>query len=196
MKKLNSRGFSAVEVLILIVIVGLVSSAAWYVGRKSGSDNKKTPLSQTATTSTQTTSQTPSTTTTDTTKYVSIKEWGVKIPESYIPAGFVYEVGASQDPNGTITFNSTDLKAAGCTQKNYGFIVARGKAGDTYIGDGGDKSNFKEIYDQYHANASTFHMIFNNYYFFDDAGTVCSGGQAEITAQNTIGDALKHMVSI
>jgi uncharacterized protein (UPF0333 family) len=196
MKKLNSKGFGAVEVVILIVVIGVVAFGAYYVGHRTKSNDKTvTSPATSANAKTSTSTTTTATPASDTTAYVTIKEWNVKIPQNNVPQGFAYEV--TSKVNNHVVFNSTDLKAAGCTLDGYGFIVARGTGAEVYNAEDGSKSTFKSAYDQYHANASTFHMHVGDYYYFDDAGFVCNVDQAkEAAAQKAIGDALKNIVSI
>jgi uncharacterized protein (UPF0333 family) len=81
MKKIknNQMGFSAVEVLMLVVIVALLGTVGYLFYKNH---NKTTPAATTTNTGAPATQTTPATTTTptvDTTNYLVIKEWGIKV---------------------------------------------------------------------------------------------------------------------
>jgi len=77
--KNNQKGFSVVEILIVVVIVGLVGTVGWlvYDRQKSKSDDKDTAVqtSQQESSKNQTVTPKP----VPNTGYLVVKEWGVKI---------------------------------------------------------------------------------------------------------------------
>lgn len=82
MKKNNQRGFSAVEGLLVVVIIGLIGFVGWYLWH-SRPVKTKTTITNTSSTK-NTASNTPSKSTTKPAAdvnagYLVIKEWGVKI---------------------------------------------------------------------------------------------------------------------
>lgn len=72
--KISRKGFSTVEILIALLIIGLIGGAGWYIWKI----NYKT--AESGGTTTQTSSTTPATNAGD--NYLTIKEWGVRFSVS------------------------------------------------------------------------------------------------------------------
>jgi type II secretory pathway pseudopilin PulG len=84
MKKLSQKGFGIVEVLLLVVLVGIIAGAGWYVyqsQKKTNASLDKTNQNIESISKSQKT-VVDSTKSKDNTKYLVIKEWGVEIPLS------------------------------------------------------------------------------------------------------------------
>jgi hypothetical protein len=89
----NQKGFSAVEGLLIAVIVCMLGGVGWYVWHSQQQADKA--YSQTANSSVAL--KKASSTNTSAAKYLVIKEWGVKLPLSSddVGANYVYDSAAS-----------------------------------------------------------------------------------------------------
>jgi cytoskeletal protein RodZ len=76
MKQNKQAGFGAVEGLIVLVVVLLIGFAGWYMVTKH-KDNKPKATNTTSTSASKNDQKTSNATTGDT-KYLEIKEWGIK----------------------------------------------------------------------------------------------------------------------
>jgi hypothetical protein len=102
MKKFNSKGFSAVEALFVLLVIGLVSGIGWYVyGNQSGDPVSSEPTAATEQDETQG----------DNKSYYEIKELGVKFDLSKAPDGLYYFLG---NDGKTAYFSLEDLKNTDC----------------------------------------------------------------------------------
>lgn len=206
MGKLNSnqKGFSVVEVILVIVIVGLLAVVGWFVYNRS---NDKGPSSVT---NTQTSATTPSNTTTktDLSKYLVIKEWAVKIPLNSDVAGLTYTIGS----NNVATFRTNALDDA--SMENCGgsnsIAVARGKATDIPPNEtDSTESNFKDYYEaaiknddspNSTTNTRDIHLYIGSYYYVPPGYTSAScakeaSAEKEGKAALAIVNAVSKMVA-
>lgn len=81
MMKNNQKGFTIVEVLIVLLVIGLIGGATWYVLQ---SKDKKSPATNTSqsqqeTIKTTDTEQSQSTEATTFASHVDITEWGIRV---------------------------------------------------------------------------------------------------------------------
>ncbi len=142
--KTNQKGFSVVEILIVIVIVGLLGTVGWLVYDRQQS---KTSDSQTTTQPTeqkQETSQeeTPPTDN-DTQSYMEIREWGVKLPLDSSLGGLSYAITGKY---ASIRSHELDKLSGSCTTNSVN--VARGTANEVVPNSMGsdEGSTFLEVY--------------------------------------------------
>src|SRR5579871_5801589 len=82
MKILKQNGFSAIEGLLILVIVGLIGFTGWYVWHSKNNSDKA--LSEAQAVSNSTLPKTAASSSSSVTKqeFVTIKEWGVRAPYS------------------------------------------------------------------------------------------------------------------
>lgn len=160
MKKLQyQNGFSAAEVLIVIVIVGLIATVGWLVYDRQ--NNKTNSTSEIAT---QTSSQSESKTDeqamseykddADTTEYLVIQELGVKFELSDKLSGLSYSIG---NENKTAYFTPAEIKGAECSGQ-----VSLSRYSDADFGN-----------DPY-ANKGGARKIGDYYYFVSGSQSSCS----------------------
>lgn len=109
--KVNQKGFSVVEILIVIVVVGLVGAVGWlvYDRQKSKTEHKDAAVQ----TSEQTNEQAKQETKDEVkqTNYFEIKELGVKFELSDNLSGLYYSIGNN---NKTVYFSLNELKGTDC----------------------------------------------------------------------------------
>lgn len=91
----NNNGFGAIEALLILVVVGIVGFTGWFVYHSKQVADKT--LAQTGNSSTvqlpkKPATKTPAPVTAAPTKYLVIKEWGVKIPLTKGIADAVYAI--------------------------------------------------------------------------------------------------------
>lgn len=93
MRKIDQRGFSALEVILIVVIVCLFGGIGWYVWgiNQTGSSNNNTST----------------TSTTEKTNTLTIKEWGVKLTDPEIPSDATYKIVTNNKYLGPSAFLST-----------------------------------------------------------------------------------------
>lgn len=188
MKKVNDRGFSAVEAVIVVVVVVAIAAAGWFVYKH----NQKKPATSTTKT-TASTSQSSSTgkstpatgTTTPTATYYTIKEWGVKAPYSGQDT-FTYTL---KDNNAAAVFVSKKLAGedSGCTTFGAGQI-------SRYLGTGmANQEGTLTIEQNAKVNPGLYTHIGNYYYQFIHDQSQC--GKAPIADQNQANDTVKSFVT-
>ena len=111
----HQSGFGAIETLLVIVAVGIIGTAGWFVYQH----NRTKATNAAANPSNQQTQQTTTTTPVSTVNYLDVKEWGVKIPLSnnIKDAYYVVSTGSydpsTKEPN-TMWLGLTSLNTDGC----------------------------------------------------------------------------------
>lgn len=106
--KNNENGFSAVEGLLIVILVGLIGFVGWYVWKNQTDKNVKTDSSSNNIVNTKKTTPKKQT---DNKTYFEIKEFGVKFELPQSLKDLYYEIGN----NGrTAYFSLTELKDTDC----------------------------------------------------------------------------------
>ncbi|MDB5163618.1 MAG: hypothetical protein JWS12_235 [Candidatus Saccharibacteria bacterium] len=180
MKKLNSKGFSAVEALLILIIVGVIGFVGWYVYKSQKDTNKTLNNTSQGASTPQKVTKTPTSSSpqsmTTTQKSLTVKEWGVQVPLDANTTDLYYTLN-----NSVASFRTKQLDTLlpSCTTNSV--QVARGKATDTYPAPGTETSTFKEIYDSVMTSSDkTVHNIkpalIGDYYYIAPAepGASCS----------------------
>jgi type II secretory pathway pseudopilin PulG len=108
MKKLQN-GFSAVEALLIVIIVGMLGGVGWYVWNANNQANKNLDSASNVSSNTpvvKNKKQTPSTGNSSTAQkeYMTIKEWSVKIPVTDPDDKYSYEFDKN-DPTSISVFS-------------------------------------------------------------------------------------------
>ena len=113
--KTNQEGFSAVEAILIILIVGIISFAGWFVWNsqkqtsKTIDESNKSSSAATSTKKTTVSNATASSSTVQgTVNYVDVKDWGVKIPlsEGIKSISFKYDTSRTFFPGDVIVITS------------------------------------------------------------------------------------------
>lgn len=116
----NQKGFSAIEGLLIFIIVAIIAGVGWYVW----DSNKKTnDILNNAEKSSGSVAR-PTTNKKETkieTQYLVVKEWGIKMPLSSAIADVYYVVSTSSQTNGqpnTMWLGLKSLDDKGCAAAN------------------------------------------------------------------------------
>jgi prepilin-type N-terminal cleavage/methylation domain-containing protein len=201
--KVNQKGFSVVEILVVIVVVGLLGAVGWLVHdrQKSKTDNRQ--ASTTVTTPAKTPhAETPNQPQSNQSQvsYLAVKEWGVKIPQTSTGNVISYQISA--DDKNMANFVSSGQKALGGSCGTFGSARYH-----VFQAENGYKSS-DEVFQNKLNNAAENDLVIkaNNksYYILGDmSGGDCTGtlkegqsvSQQEVTANNNLLTALKGLVS-
>lgn len=183
----NSKGFAVVEGLLLLIIVAILIGTMVYVYKS----NKNTTNDLNNVNSSQV-NQSPSKVTTK--KYVTIKEWGVRMPYSG-NIDFTYKIDNSSGVS-VAGFSSKQLASVSPDCAGYigGGSIVRYKPNDKIATQEAPDSNtfvpakeYAKIYkDTGYANGY--------YYVFFHAQDICPGKANAETVQSQVNDALKGLV--
>lgn len=189
-KNLDRKGFSVVEVLIAIVVIAAIAACGWLAWRHNHKD--KTQAASHGATSNSTAKSDSSSTAK--TQYMTIAEWGVKMPLSTPIASVYYVVSnQSEDANGrpdTLWLGLKSITSASCTPtasnvNNTEFAsIFRALPTDTDPVSG-------TLYTQLYPGGAT---VNGYYYALDDARTLESNCASQSTLQS-IDTALKAAVA-
>lgn len=108
----NERGFTAVEAVLIVVVVSLLAGVGWYVYRMNNKDDKKEVNTSQA--DDKKTENKPAEET-DSKTYVTVKEWNLRAEYSGKPV-LLYVI----NEQGNATFSTKDLEKnyKGCTAEN------------------------------------------------------------------------------
>lgn len=107
-KRYGQNGFAVLEIILLVVIVGLIAGAGWYVyNSQHKTKNDLNNISSSETTLQKTTksasTSNPATSQTTTQKYLVISQWGVKVPLTSDIADLTYTIDSA---GSGVSFNS------------------------------------------------------------------------------------------
>lgn len=106
----NQNGFAIIEALLIIIILSMLGGTGYYVW------HSKQAADKTLNTASKTAQSTPSATKATVPKqsFLTIKEWGVKIPLSSSLANLKYAVQTYSDGGQSIDFTFPDLSDTSC----------------------------------------------------------------------------------
>jgi uncharacterized protein (UPF0333 family) len=175
-KKLNQKGFSAVEGLLILIIILLVGFIGYYVWHTQKTTDKTIDTASNATKSSPAKSSSQQ-------KFLSIKEWGVKLKLNTSNSDAYYTVVPGQDNEVYISSKALDTfgaQHAECSGVNRSVIMSRLKPGDDNVG--------SPWTDQELAQAGT---KVRDYYYVINTGLPCSGDDT-----NTVNDLANQVQAI
>lgn len=195
----NQKGFSVVEILIVIVVVGLLGTVGWlvYDRQKGKTDNQQTSKTTTTPAKAAQATETPNQ---PQVSYLTVKEWGVKIPQT--PTGNVISYQISAYDKNTADFVSSEQKALGGSCGTFGSARYH-----VFQVENGYKSSDDVLQNKLNYAAENNLVIKSNnksYYILGDmSGGDCTGtlkegqsmSQQEVTVNNNLLAALKGLVS-
>ena len=169
MKKLNQKGFGAVEIVLLVVLVGIIAGAGWYVYQsqkktKESLDNANQNIEQISK-SNKEINEADKKSENSSKKYLEIKELGVKVELDDATADAYYVM-----QNGFAYISTTSLKNAGpeCSAEKTG-VVAISKVNKTDTDEMTGKT-----YEQQIKDGGSGVIIGNNVYLMNRSQAYCS----------------------
>lgn len=121
--KTNQKGFSVVEVLIVVVIVGLIGTVGWFVYDRQKSKNNEQPVTQNSQQNQETIKQETKADANE--GYLVVKEWGLrfKMPSNITDVQYrVYgdTVAFYAKPTGSAVAYRSDYEAIYSDEATYG----------------------------------------------------------------------------
>jgi hypothetical protein len=171
MKKISKQsGFAVVEGLLIFVIVGIIGFTGWYVWHSQKNadksyDNSSNSSQTTASPGKKATTTNQKTSTSSTQKYLTIKEWGVRIPYSVNDA-LSYHLEAPNLIN-VASKNLADKYGSDCADYGAGSI-GRLTPQDTFPWD-----NTTTAEQDASAHPSIYSHVGNYYYRFNHDQAYC-----------------------
>lgn len=196
-KENNQQGFSVVEALVVVAVVGLVGVAGWFVYQhnraqvSNAAGGGAPPTTQKATNNT--------TTPAPTTTYLTVKEWNVKLPLSSgaTDAYYIVPVGVSLDADGA---PSAILLGLNSLNSSCGVVGSTGQSSENQLGEifrtlPTDRDPVSgETYPQLYPNGVTIGS-----YYYSYAGNTktktCASASALQSADSAFAAATKAAVS-
>jgi len=185
MKRLNYRGFAAVETVLIVVIIGLLAGVGYYVWH-TNQQTKATldAASKVAQSSPAKVTQKPTNSVssqTSTTAYLTFSEWGVKIPLSPSISDAYYAYKNGYVYLSVRSLSNTDCSADSTTLGAVTRFTADEK--DTYSG---------ELYIDEMKGAT---KVGSYYYAYVHPQAACSDDQSVLTKADTDMAAFKAAVT-
>lgn len=198
----NEKGFSAVEGLLIILVVAVIGFGGYYVWHTQ--HKAKPTVAITTKSATKPATSTKTTTPTPTQKYITISAWGVRVPysgsdtlsasgqtctENGDAAGDTINLGCSVDVTSQNLANSVGSCQSTRATGKVGYFYRMG-ANDNYQET--DGSGFEPVVQWAAANPGQYTQIGSYYYAFAEIGAAW-GGQGAVSI-NTSTNALADTV--
>ncbi|HVV67366.1 MAG TPA: hypothetical protein VHB72_04880 [Candidatus Saccharimonadales bacterium] len=185
MRKLNQKGFSAVEALLIIIILLLIGFIGYYVWHSQHETNK------TYSSASQTAQSSSGKQATDNTNTVVLKEWGVEAPYNG-PLTLSYAIGQGTDTN-SAAFSSTQLTNASTDCIGRGGAIARYASDADATNLGGDGKTVAQ-YAGTLAKGTYAHVGDYYYFFVHDQGACGDNPNTTSSLQQQTNNAVKALV--
>jgi Tfp pilus assembly protein PilV len=189
MRKLNQKGFSAVEGLLSLIVVLLIVFVGYYIYHaQKNANNTLSSASKVAQSSPGSVKKlTQSSKTTSSQKYITIKEWGIKIPYG-TNYNFSYSLLDSNDAG--VTTDTLAAADANCTAANSAVgLIQRAGANDP-IADDGTTAAQAAAQGQPNAHIGSY------YYFYSSPQAACSENSTASNLQIAAQAELKALVPL
>jgi prepilin-type N-terminal cleavage/methylation domain-containing protein len=163
--KLNQKGFSVIEITIVIAVIGVIGSVGWlvYDHQKSKNTDDNTIVSPTQVNNT--TENTANSNETISAKYLVVSEWGVKIKltDDITKATYVFEKPDNQWAYlNTPRLVELSKQYPECSSAKDSISFNRAKPGDDRFGSPWTENMLKEI-----------GIKVGDYYYFAEGGQPC-----------------------
>lgn len=201
-KILNQKGFTAIEAILILVIIAVIGGTGYYVyhaNKKTndtldaaGKSSQSSPAQRKTTTSKGSTSSAKTTSPATSQNYVTIKEWGVRAPYSGA-YHLTYSIKNDGGDEQFATFTSAELASADsqCASFGGGGISRLTAADTTTEANGSDVSVAQAARD----NPALYQRVGAYYYTFVHDNGACSEQQSTGSLQSQTNDAVKALVS-
>ena len=189
---MNNKGFGVVEIILIIVLVGVLGFVGYraydvYTSKTDeGREQNKYGFSK------DKEDEDAEEATKDSTEYLTIEEWGVKVPIENVD-NLSYEI-----EDNIAHFRSTKLNSVSGDCKSNSLDVARGKAADTYPATI-EESTFAEAYTdlqkEEQGESRNYSTKIGDYYYLVPgySGAACGNSEAETEALLEIANALESL---
>jgi len=189
MKKYNQKGFTAVEGLLIAIIVLMIGFIGYYVYHSQQQANKTLNSAQAEGVSTSAAKKTSTSgNASSATRYFTISQWGVRAPYSGTDSfTFSYSAGGGTS---ALVISSNLAKTYGCTTFGAGQI-AKSSADDP----ANDPANpSATVGEDITSNPSMYTKVGSYYYSFAHDNAACSDS-VTVDAQNAANDTVKALVA-
>jgi hypothetical protein len=174
----NVHKFKIAAAIVGVLVVGAIGYTAWFVNHSEHVANDAYSQSNKS----YTVKPAKKVATTQTQQYLTIKEWGVKLPYSGSDT-FTYQLKPGTDSDGVQIISQNLSETYGC--KNYGAgSLARYMSGDAVVDPSGDTAA-----QLYAAHSGTIVKLDNYYYLFVHDQAQCN--DAAVKLQSTANDTIK-----
>jgi len=188
----TQKGFAVLEGLLLVIIVAVIGGIGWYAIHTKHQTDKILAQSEKTSQSTPQTSAKSNNTSTNQ-KYLTIKEWGVRIPYS---GSDIFTYGLSEGSTNLIKVISKNLADTyGCIESGSGTIAKLNPSDDS---SGTGISGAPTVEQDATQNPNLYGHVGNYYFKFIHDQSACSAKVAEgssgQTAQSAANDALKVLI--
>jgi len=191
MKRLtNQDGFSVIETVLVIVILGIIGFTGWYVWHSKQNTDKTFNAAQSFQQQ-AVTKKTANPSTTSNQKYVTIKEWSVVAPYPH-SLSLNYKIEGN-----SAVFSSAQLTAADAACTDHGGQISRYAPTDIY-GEGPTASATVAQAFQAQANDTQYPLVHvgNYYYAFHHDQAVCGSDPKTTTLQQQTNAVVEGMVPV
>lgn len=196
----KENGFSAVEGLLIVIIIAMIAGVGYYVwhANKTANDTLSS-ANQVAQNSpaVKGTKKSTSTAPSSNNSYFVVNEWGVRAPYS----GSLHLSYTFKHDTGTVTYvalSSSELNAEGSTcasDPTYGGTIERYLSTDKMLDSSGQPLSQTAAQYAATANKSTYAYVGNYYYFYTKPQSVCGSSQAAQNVQTETESAFSNLVS-
>lgn len=167
-KPLNQKGFTALETVLIIVVLAVIGGAGYYVYHQN--HKTKTAQTQNSASKTDSTASSQASKPASKTKYLSIKEWGVQAP---VTNGDTLTYKFDSGSQATAMIISQKL-SQNYDCKTYGAGGISRYKGTDPASDSGLTAKSGQTVAQYAQTASlTYKHLGDYYYFFDHDQAAC-----------------------
>lgn len=181
-------GFSIVEALIVVVAIGVIGTAGWFVYQH----NRPKPTNAASNPSHSSSQQTqqPTASPSSTTQYFTIKEWGVEAPYS---GSLKLSYTMSADGKSAI-FSSDQLSALSSDCVGKGGAIGRWSK-DDLVSEGPPTSSTPTAANYFAAkDPLTYKHIADYYYMFVHVQSGCGNIDSTAATQSQTNDAVESLV--
>lgn len=119
----RQRGFSVIEAVVVVAVIGVLGVAGWFVYQHNRATVTNAAANTHQSSEKSSNQQTTTTTPAPTVAYLTITEWGVKLPlsDAIKDAYYAPAVGSSKGPDGqpnTMLLGLRSLDSSGCAATN------------------------------------------------------------------------------
>lgn len=181
MKRLQ-KGFTTIEVLLLLIILAIIGGTGYYVWHSRQQADQTLNTASNETSAVKVNNQSKSGTAS--TKYFTISQWGVRAPQSG-DITLEYAIVKGNGGPDYAKFSSAQLDKIGNTCKtsaDYGGIIDRYSSSEHFlVGDGGVDSGKTAAQYATTLQAGTYAHVGDFYYFYESPQALCPDIQSNDT---------------